>query len=175
MENQQVNEESKVEEKADVKDTTEPKQENVTPIKEEIDWKAKYFYMAAEFENFKKREQRERESLIKFGNERMIQDLLDVVDNFERTIEMLKPDQDAKVKNIVFGIDMVKKQFLDVLTKSGLTEIKTEGVEFDPNFHEAISQGEKEGVKSNFIISVQQKGYMLNGRLTRAAKVTVAK
>jgi molecular chaperone GrpE len=87
---------------------------------------------------------------------------------------MLKFDQDPKVKNIVFGVDMVKKQFSDVLLKNGLSEVKTEGV-FDPNFHEAMGQVEAEGKTSGQIVSVQQKGYILNGRLTRAAKVTVAK
>ncbi len=168
MENQDLNNEEKVEK-------TEAGAASVEATKaEEIDWKSKYYYVAAEMENARKRMQREKEDIAKFGSERLIRDLLDVVDNLERTMDMLKMDQDPKVKNIVFGVDMVKKQFSDVLMKNGLTEVKTDG-EFDPNFHEALGQIEAEGKKTNEIISVQQKGYILNGRLTRAAKVTVAK
>lgn len=173
MENQQVNNEASVTEETAAEAQPELVQEEAK--KEEIDWKAKYYYLAAESENARKREAKERESLIKFGNERLLGDLIEVVDNLERTIDMLKPDQDQKVKNIVFGVDMVKKQFSEVLHKYGLKEVETAGKLFDPNFHEALSQVEDETKKSNEIVSCQQKGYVLNGRLTRAAKVMVAK
>lgn len=174
MENQQVNSEQVVVEEA-ASEEIKPELIQDGPKKEEIDWKAKYYYLAAESENARKRELKERESLIKYGNEKMLQDLIEVVDNLERTIDMLKPDQDPKIKNIVFGVDMVRKQFSEVLSKFGLKEIETDGKIFDPNLHEALSQMEIEGKKSNTIISCQQKGYTLNGRLTRAAKVVVAK
>ncbi len=152
---------------------------NVEPIvvveaKKEEDFKAKYFYIAAEMDNYRKRMEREKENLVKYGNERVLSDLLQVVDNFERTIEMLKPDQDAKVKNIVVGLDMVKKQFIDSLSKHGLTPVDTIGKDFDPNFHEAMAQEYAEGKRPNEIIKEFQKGYTLNGRLIRAAKVVVA-
>ena len=173
MENQELNTEDKATPEAEMKpeSTTEEVQTQKAP---EEDWKSKYYYLAADFENQRKRFQKEKEDTAKYGAERMIRDLLDVVDNLERTIEMLKFDQDPKVKNIVFGVDMVKKQFADVLSKNGLSEVKTDG-EFDPNFHEAMGQVEAEGKTPGQIVSVQQKGYILNGRLTRAAKVTVAK
>lgn len=173
MENQEVNSEASETEETATEAQPEVAQES--DKKEEIDWKAKYYYLAAESENTRKREMKERENLIKFGNERLLQDLVEVVDNLERTIDMLKPDQDQKVKNIVFGVDMVKKQFADVLHKFGLKEVETVGKIFDPNFHEALTQIEDETKKSNEIVSCQQKGYVLNGRLTRAAKVVVAK
>lgn len=142
--------------------------------KEEIDFKAKYYYAAAEMENFRKRVEREKENLVKYGNERVLTDLLNVLDNFERTVDMLKPDQDPKIKNIVTGIDMVQKQFVDTLTKHGLTPVQSVGKEFDPNFHEAMAQEYAEGTKPNHVIKEFQKGYTLNGRLIRAAKVVVA-
>lgn len=142
--------------------------------KEEIDFKAKYFYVAAEMDNYRKRMEREKENLLKFGNERVLSDLLEVVDNFERTNDMLKPDQDPKIKNIVIGLDMVKKQFIDTLSKHGLAAIESVGKEFDPNFHEAMAQEYQEGVKPNHIIKEFQKGYILNGRLVRPSKVVVA-
>lgn len=144
------------------------------PKKEEVDYKAKYFYIAAEMDNYRKRMEREKENLLKYGNERVLSDLLQVVDNFERTIEMLKFDQDQKMKNVVTGLDMVTKQFLDTLAKHGLTVVESVGKEFDPNFHEAMAQEYKEGAKPNEVIKEFQKGYILNGRLIRPAKVVVA-
>ncbi len=104
----------------------------------------------------------------------MLSDLLEVVDNFERTIDMLKGDQDTKIKNIVFGLDMVRKQFLDTVSKHGLTPVDSIGKEFDPNFHEAMAQEYAEGKKPNEVIKEFQRGYILNGRLMRPAKVVVA-
>ena len=154
--------------------TSEASIEDVQPKKEEIDYKAKYFYIAAEMDNFRKRMEREKENLIKYGNERILSDLLQIVDNFERTTEMLKHDQDPKVKNIVAGIDMVQKQFVDTLSKHGLTPVQSVGRDFDPNFHEAMAQEYEEGAKPNQVIKEFQKGYTLNGRLIRAAKVVVS-
>jgi molecular chaperone GrpE len=142
--------------------------------KEEVDYKAKYYYVAAEMDNYRKRMEREKENLLKFGNERVLSDLLEVADNFDRTICMLKGDTDEKVKNIVIGLDMVSKQFLDTMGKHGLTPIQAIGKEFDPNFHEAIAQEYAEGKKPNEVIKEMQKGYTLNGRVIRAPKVVVS-
>lgn len=141
---------------------------------EETDWKSKYYYLAAEMENFRKRSDRERENLLKYGSEKILNDLLDVVDNFERTVDMLKFDDDQKVKNIVTGLDMVKKIFLDSLGKHGLSQLESLGKDFDPNFHEAMAQEYQEGKRPNEVLKEFQKGYVLNGRLLRAAKVIVA-
>jgi len=141
---------------------------------EEIDWKSKYYYLAADMENFRKRSERERENLLKYGSEKILNDLLDVVDNFERTVDMLKFDEDQKVKNIVVGLDMVKKIFLDSLEKHGLTQLESLGKDFDPNFHEAMAQEYQEAKRPNEVLKEFQKGYVLNGRLLRAAKVVVA-
>ncbi len=142
--------------------------------KEEVDYKAKYYYVAAEMDNYRKRMEREKENLLKFGNERVISDLLDVADNFDRTIGMLKGDTDQKMKNVVIGLDMVQKQFLDTMCKHGLTPIQSIGKEFDPNFHEAVAQEYAEGKKPNEVIKEFQKGYCLNGRVIRASKVVVS-
>ncbi len=144
------------------------------PKKEEVDYKAKYFYLAAEMENYRKRMEREKENLLKYGNEKVLMDLIQVVDNFDRTIDMLKGDDDTKVKNIVTGLHMVNKQFLDTLVKQGLTTIEAIGKDFDPNFHEALAQEHVEGKRPNEVIKEFQKGYILNGRVIRAAKVVVA-
>lgn len=162
------------EEKVEAQDVNAEATPEATPKKDEVDYKAKYFYIAAEMDNYRKRMERERENLVKFGNERVLSDLIEVMDNFERTIQMLKFDEDEKVKNILTGLEMVSKQFLDTLTKHGLTPVEAIGKDFDPNFHEAMAQEYVEGKKPNEIIKEYQKGYTLNGRLIRASKVVVA-
>jgi molecular chaperone GrpE len=142
--------------------------------KAEDPYKDKYYYLAAEFQNTQKRFEREKVNMIKFGNENILKDIISVVDTFELTLSALKPDQDPKVKNIVVGLDMVNKQLMDVLRRYGLQKVETLGKEFDPNFSEAVAQEFKDGAKENEILSELQSGYTLNGRLLRAAKVTVA-
>ncbi len=144
------------------------------PKVEEVDWKAKYYYLAADMENARKRAEREKENLLKYGSEKILGDLIDVVDNFERTVHMLRPDSDPKVKNIVAGLEMVSKMFLDSLKKHGMTQLESLGKDFDPNFHEAMGQEYAEGKRPNEVVKEFQKGYVLNGRLLRAAKVVVA-
>lgn len=147
---------------------------HVEPKKEE-DFKAKYYYLAAEIENMRRRFDREKENLLKYGNEKVLSGLLGVVDNFDLTVNALKADNDDKVKNIVVGIEMVRTQFLEVLKQNGLTQVEALGKKFDPNFHEALSQAPAAGKEDDEVIQVYQQGYLLNGRLLRAAKVVVAK
>ncbi|MBP9674429.1 MAG: nucleotide exchange factor GrpE [Bacteriovoracaceae bacterium] len=144
---------------------------------EEIDFKAKYFYLAAEMDNMRKRFEREKENMLKYGNERILGELIEVVDNFDRTVLMLKadPDQTEKLKNIIQGIDMVGNQFLSILGKFGLKKVETHGKNFDPNFHEAMAQEEVAGKNEGEIIKEYQTGYLLSDRLLRAAKVVVNK
>ena len=87
---------------------------------------------------------------------------------------MLKNDEDPKVKNIVTGLNMVSKQFIDTLGKHGLTQIESVGKDFDPNYHEALMQEYVEGKRPNEVVKEFQKGYALNGRVVRAAKVVVS-
>lgn len=173
MDNENTNKENPEteEKKAEAESQTASKEE---PKKEEIDYKAKYLYVAAEMENFRRRMERERENDLKYGNQKILENLVQVVDNFDRTIDMLKGDQDPKMKNVVTGLNMVNKQFLDTLGKYGLTQIESVGKDFDPNFHEALAQEYMEGKRPNEVIKEFQKGYILNGRVVRAAKVVVA-
>ncbi len=139
------------------------------------DYKSKYLYLAAEMENMKRRFERERENFLKYGNEKVLSALIEVVDNFDRSIEALKDDKDEKIINIRVGIEMVRTQFLDTLKQHGLEAVQALGQEFDPNFHEAIGEQPTEGKKDQEVVQEYQKGYLLNGRLLRAAKVIVAK
>lgn len=156
-------------------DSKESDNEISKEMKELLEYKDKFYYVAAEMENMKKRHERDMQSQIKYGNEKVLKGLLEVVDNLERTMMAIENDEDEKVKNIYIGVDMVKKQFLDVLKNNGLEQVDAEGKIFDPNFHEAMAQQPAEGKEDQEIIQVYQHGYMLNGRLLRPAKVVVAK
>ncbi|MCB9094986.1 MAG: nucleotide exchange factor GrpE [Halobacteriovoraceae bacterium] len=140
---------------------------------DEVDYKEKYYYLAAEMQNLRKRMERESSQLVKFANENLLKDVVDVIDSFELTVKALKVDEDEKIKNIVVGIEMVRKQFLDTLGKHGLQKVETEGEKFDPNFHEALAQIKDESKEDMDIVSEEQSGYVLNGRLLRASKVIV--
>ena len=173
--------ESKKEKQSEVKEDPKEKtveislEEKETLTSERDQFKEKYYYLAAEMENLRKRAERERTNLIKFGNEKILTELLGVVDNFDLSLGALKSEEDEKVKNILVGVEMVKNQLLDILKQNGLTQIETEGKTFDPNFHEAMGQREEEGKKENEILEEFQKGYSLNNRVLRASKVIIAK
>ena len=137
--------------------------------------KKKFYYLAAEMENMKRRFSREKDGLVKFGNEKVLSSLLDVVDNLERTMSAIETEEDEKIKNIAHGVRMVHDQFIDVLCKNGLSIVEALGKQFDPKFHEAMAHQPAEGKDDDEIISEYQKGYILNGRLLRASKVIVVK
>ena len=139
------------------------------------DYKQKYYYLAAEMQNMQRRFDKDKENLLKYGSEKILRDILDVVDNFERTLGFIQADKDEKVKNIAVGIDMIAKQFVDTLGNHGLKKVDALGKDFDPNFHEALGQEAAEGKKEMEIIKVHQAGYTLNERLLRPAKVVVVK
>lgn len=168
------NEEEVINIDGEAKDVIEEEIKAHETIKEGTDFKAKYYYLAAEVENMRKRFEREKENLHKFGNEKILSNLVGVVDNFDLTVNALKNDNDDKVQNIVKGIDMVRTQFLDILKQNGLTQVESLGKIFDPNFHEAVAQQPAEGKKEQEIITEYQRGFLLNGRLLRASKVVVA-
>ncbi len=176
MENQanEVEDEKKVDSVETEEAESEKEQENKAE-KENEEYKTKFLYLAAEFDNLKKRFDREKQDLLKFGSERILKSMIEVVDNFERTLSALESDKDEKIKNITVGIEMVHKLFINSLKNFGLEQIESIGKEFDPNFHEAVSQEAVEGKKDMEIITEYEKGYTLNGRLLRPAKVVVAK
>lgn len=166
---------SENEDSSESSDNQDNVEELKTENKEEDNYKEKYYYLAAEMQNMQRRFDKEKESLLKFGSEKILKDLLEVVDNFERTLGFIKNDEDEKVKNIVVGIEMITNQMISALEKHGLKQVEAMGKEFDPNFHEAMSTEAKEGVEDETITQVHQNGYTLNDRLLRPAKVTIAK
>lgn len=171
--------EAQEEVKLDDKDVDTQLEDNVEELVQEEkkpaeDFKEKYFYLAAEMQNMQRRFDKDKEDLLKYGSEKILKDMLDIVDNLERTLGFIKTDEDVKVKNIVVGIEMISKMFLDSLQKHGLKVIEALGAEFDPHFHEALAQQPAEGKKHMEVIEVHQSGYTLNDRVIRPAKVIVA-
>lgn len=131
-----------------------------------------YLRMAADFDNYRKRQAQERESLLKYGAENTLKGLLTVLDTFERAQQSLNGVEDPeKIKE---SFDIVLKQFTETLQKMGLKTIETQGQKFDPNLHEAVMQTPNNDVEDHTILQELQKGYMLDDRIIRAALVNVA-
>ena len=126
---------------------------------------------AADLENYKKRVAREREEERKYAIERLLKDLLPVIDNMERA---LLAATEAGEEQIVTGLRMVHKLFLDTLAKHGVEQLTALGQRFDPNFHEAMQQVETTDHPPGTVVTEYMKGYTLNGRLVRPAMVVVA-
>lgn len=133
----------------------------------------KMLRMAAEFENFKKRSQREREAYLKYAEEDILKELLPSVDNLERAIEQGRNTDDVAV--LLEGVEMTFKGIVTALEKFGLKSLDGVGESFDPNFHEAMAMEASSEVPENNILQEFQKGYMYKDRLLRAAKVVVSK
>ena len=131
-----------------------------------------YLRLAADFDNYRKRQAQEREDLLKFGTENALKKMIEVLDNFERGKKALENVEDcAKVKE---SFDLVHKQVFDALSKLGLEVIETEGKEFDPNFHDAVMQTPTSEHAENIIINELQKGYKMGDKVLRPALVNVA-
>ncbi|SET61671.1 molecular chaperone GrpE [Oceanobacillus limi] len=126
----------------------------------------------AEFDNFKKRTQREKEADRKYKSQDLVNELLPAIDNFERALQTETTEEN---KNLVEGITMVYKQLTDALQSQGVEVIETVGKEFDPTYHHAVMQVEDEEVDSNIIVEELQKGYVLKDRVIRPAMVKVNK
>jgi molecular chaperone GrpE len=133
----------------------------------------KYLRACAEFENYKKRSARDREEFIKYGNERLIKDLLPIADSMERAMNHASDYEDSGA--FLEGMKLIYEQFFASLAKHGVERIESVGETFDPNFHEAVLQVESKEHKDNKVVEEFEKGYLLNGRLLRPAKVSIAK
>jgi molecular chaperone GrpE len=132
-------------------------------------WKEVSLRTAAEMDNLRKRTAREREEAIRYANQRLLEDLLPVIDNFE--MGMMAAAQDTS-SMIYIGMDMVRKQLAEFLSNQGVDEIPVTG-QFNPNLHDAVSQ-EPSDKPEGEIIRLSRKGYKLRDRLLRPASVVVA-
>ena len=131
-----------------------------------------YMRTYAEIENVKKRGIREKEELSKYANESLIKEILPVIDNLQKAISHAQNDESPS--GLVEGLELTLGGLITALEKTGLKEVEAEGKPFDPNFHEAISQQRDDKVAPGLVINEFQKGYLLNGRLIRPARVVVS-
>lgn len=130
-----------------------------------------FIRLQADFENFRKRTEKERKDIVNFALEDFICTLLPIVDNFEIAMKVEKKENESFYE----GIELIKKQLKNVLEASGLKEIESLGKEFDPNLHHAVFMEESEEYDAGKVVEVIQKGYKLKDKVIRPAMVKVAK
>lgn len=128
----------------------------------------------AEAQNARIRAEKDVEKAHKFGQEKLLQDLLPVVDNLERALASMDRDN-ADFKAVIEGIELTHKSFVDALAKYNVESVDPAGEPFDPELHQAMTMVPNPDVEPNTVIEVFQKGYTLNGRLVRPAMVVVSK
>lgn len=133
----------------------------------------RYIRLQADFNNFKKRTEKERESIFQYATQELITSLLPVIDNFDRA---LKVDiEESTVENLYKGVEMVYKQLMESLKSNGLEEINALGEKFDPNYHHAVAQEENENYEENVVTEVFLKGYKIKEKVIRPSMVKVSK
>jgi molecular chaperone GrpE len=149
--------------------TDDEKERLATELKEAND---KYLRLYAEFDNYRKRVNKDKEELIRYGNERLLHELLPFIDHLEMA---LKHASNEASSGLVQGVEITLKGLRKTLEKFGLTEIEAEGKPFDPSVHHAISQVEREDIDENIVVEEFRKGYMLKDKVLRASLVAVSK
>jgi molecular chaperone GrpE len=140
--------------------------------KEATDNYDRYLRIAAEFDNYKKRMAKSKAETIKYANEELIKDILPFMDSLDRAMEHIGSEEIEKFKE---GIKLIQEQLLCCLKKHGVEKIESTGVEFDPNYHEAMMQMHSDEHEENQVINEIATGYLLHGRLLRPSKVCVCK
>lgn len=134
----------------------------------------KLLRLAAEFENQKKRLQRDKETALKYAEENLIRELLPSLDNLERALSQDRTGEDFGDK-LLEGVEMTRRGLLSTLEKFGLRPLESLGEPFDPNFHEALAMEASSEMPEQKVLKEYEKGYFLKDRLLRAAKVVVSK
>jgi len=152
--------------------------------KENEEYNDKYLRTLADMDNFRKRVRKEKEDYQKYVLSEFLLDLIQVYDNLERALKAKTPAQKGESvltllvsedeKSIISGVQMIYKQFSDLLKKYNVVEIDALGKHFDPNFHQALSKEEREGITEPIVLEVYQKGFMYNDKLLKAPLVKVA-
>lgn len=166
--------EEKLEEKEEKEfNEMEKLQNEINQLKEELNqWKDKFLRKMAEFDNYKKRIQQDQIQLVKYANEKLIKDLLPIIDDFERSLTFSKDE--LKNNSILQGVEMVYNKLMKILSDYGLKKIEALNQPFDFNYHEALLQVPKDGVEPLTVIEEVEKGYLLNDKVIRHSKVIVS-
>lgn len=143
-------------------------------VREAAEYKDKYTRLFAEFDNARKRMEREKLDFVKYANEELLSEFLNILDDLERSVEAAKAkheDYTAFLK----GIEMVMAHVYEMLKKNNVKPIESTGKKFDPHCHEALMQEETGQAEDDVILEEFQKGYSIGDRVIRSAKVKVAK
>ena len=168
--------------KDDVQEVVEEEttEDNVVDIEEKLEEKKlrdeidtlndQYKRLQAEYANYRRRTQEEKETIGIFANEKMLSELIPVIDSMERALDACTDKEDTMFK----GVELVYKQLKDMIIKFGVEEIEAENAEFDPNLHLAVMQESIDGVEPNKVVMVLQKGYKLGNKVLRASMVKVS-
>jgi molecular chaperone GrpE len=157
------------------KEATEPVVDEieveVSRLQQEVDrLRELYLRKMADFDNYRKRQERDMVEFRRFAHADLLRDCLPVIDNLERAL--VAPAGDGS--SLQTGVELVLRQFKEILARYGLSEVNPLGEPFDPSFHEAFQRQEMEGVAENTIVQVLQKGYLLGDRFLRPALVVVS-
>ncbi|SHJ46194.1 molecular chaperone GrpE [Geosporobacter subterraneus DSM 17957] len=151
----------------ELRDLLEKKNEEIEEINN------KYLRISADFQNYKRRVEKEKSDIYSFANEKLILELLPAVDNLERAVGVIA-EEGNKDAALTKGIEMILQQLLDTMKNNGLEEIKALGQDFDPNLHHAVMQEASDTEEGNKVLEVYQKGYTLNGKVIRPSMVKVS-
>lgn len=150
-----------------------PPADPVTLLTQEVErWKDLAYRSQAELDNFRKRSVREAQETRAYANADLLRALFPILDNFDMGLEAARAESEKSM--IYMGMSMVNRQLQDFLRDSGVQEIETQGVAFDPNLHDAVSQEASADIAEGTILRVTRKGYKLKDRLLRAASVVVS-
>lgn len=170
--NEELNANVETETMEEVEEVTVEAFSEIDKIKNECsELNEKYLRLQAEFQNYKKRTEKEKLDVYKYANEKIIVDLLPLMDNMERALSSIENGSDG----VIDGIKMIKKSFDDIFAKNTVEVIVTIDAEFDPELHHAVMSDDSEEHKSEHVIEEFQKGYKLNGKVIRHSMVKVAK
>lgn len=150
-------------------------QEKIKELEEKVtELEEKALREKAELVNFRRRKEEETARMLKYANEDIVKELLAVVDNFERAIDMDDDNLEDEVSKFLAGFKMIYCNFNTILEKYGVTEIKATNEEFNPNIHQAVIAEHREGVEPGIVIEVLQKGYQLKDKVIRPSMVKVS-
>ena len=155
-----------------IKEPVEALEEQVSELKDQL------LRSIAELDNYRKRAEREKEQLRKFGIANFAKDLLSVADNLRRAVDSGPSDlegADESVKNLIVGVEMTEKELLNAFEKNGVRKIDPAGEKFDYNFHQAMFEVESDKEEPGVVMQVLQPGYAIEDRVLRAAMVGVSK
>ena len=166
------------EKKPEEKKTITLSQEEYNQLKQEVEeakqYNEKILRLQADFDNSRKRLEREKQEFVRFANEGIIFGLLNVVDDLERTLQLAQ-EKHEDFSAFLKGVEMILAHLYDLLKKHGLSPIEAKSKAFDPELHEALLKIETDEFPENTVVEELQKGYLLNDRVIRTAKVKVSK